>query len=264
MNLKKKRIRDYAAIYYDKQKRKGINLDEAYKAIRSRAYYGAMMVETGDADAMIGGLSRRFPETIRPALKVVGPKHGVKKVAGMHIVMTKSGPLFLSDTTINHELNAEDIAGIAELTHAAIRSFEIEPKMALVTYSNFGTAREGEAAKLMNTATSILHERHPDWILDGEMQAHLALEPETLNKFYPFSKLNGHKANALIFPNLSSANIAYNLVGSISNLDIIGPVLLGLNKSIHVLQMGASIRQIVDMVGIAAIQAQDNAKHKVE
>ena len=113
---------------------------------------------------------------------------------------------------------------------------------------------------MMCDATSILHERHPDWILDGEMQAHLALEPEKLNKFYPFSKLNGHKANALIFPNLSSANIAYNLVGSVSNLDIIGPVLLGLNKSIHVLQMGASIRQIVDMVGIAAIQAQDN-KH---
>ena len=256
----KKRIRDYAAIYYDKQKRKGINLDEAYKAIRSRAYYGAMMVETGDADAMIGGLSRGFPETIKPALKIVGARPGVNKVAGMHIVMTKSGPLFLSDTTINHELNAEDIADIAELTHDAIRSLEIEPKMALVTYSNFGTAREGAAAKLMAKATAILHERHPDWILDGEMQAHMALEPETLKKFYPFSKLNGHKANTLIFPNLSSANIAYNLVGSISNLDIIGPVLLGLNKSIHVLQMGASIRQIVDMVGIAALQAQDNGK----
>ena len=253
-------IREYANLYYEKQKRKGINLDEAYKAIRSRAYYGAMMVETGDADAMIGGLSRRYQDTIKPALQIVGAKEGVNKVAGMHILMTKSGPLFLSDTTINHELSAEDIADITELTYHSIRSFEIEPKVALVTYSNFGTAREGSAAKLMSEATSILHERHPDWILDGEMQAHMALEADTLSKHYPFSKLNGHKANTLIFPNLSSANIAYNLVGSVSNLEIIGPVLLGLNKSIHVLQMGASIRQIVDMVSIAAIQAQDNNK----
>ncbi|MGJ8658164.1 MAG: NADP-dependent malic enzyme [Akkermansiaceae bacterium] len=256
----KQRIRDYAAIYHDKQKRKGINLDEAYKSIRSRAYYGTMMVETGDADAMIGGLSRRYPDTIKPALQIVGAKPGVKKVAGMHILMTKSGPLFLSDTTINHQLDAEDIADITELAHTAIRSFEIEPKIALVTYSNFGTAREGAAAQLMSKATSILHQRHPDWILDGEMQAHMALEPNTLKKYYPFSKLSGHQANTLIFPNLSSANIAYNLVGSVSNLDIIGPVLLGLNKSIHVLQMGATIRQIVDMVSIAAIQAQANKK----
>jgi len=257
----KQRLRDFAAIYYEKQQRKGINLDEAYKAMRARAYYGAMMVETGIADAMIGGLSRKYPETIRPALKIIGSKPGVKKVAGMHIVMTKSGPLFLSDTTVNHELNAEDIADIAVLTAEAIRSFEIEPKIALVTYSNFGTTKGGAAAQLMSEATSILQERYPGWILDGEMQAHMALEPETLKKYYPFSKLNGHKANTLIFPNLSSANIAYNLVGSVSNLDIIGPILLGLNKSIHVLQMGANIRQIIDIVGIAAVQAQDIKKN---
>jgi malate dehydrogenase (oxaloacetate-decarboxylating)(NADP+) len=215
------------------------------------------MVEAGDADAMIGGLIKKYPHTIRPALQVVGPKKGVKKVAGIHILMTKSGPLFISDTTVNHNLSASDIADITELVAAEVRRYNIEPKIALVTYSNFGSVPKGESALLMREATSILHERHPDWILDGEMQAHMALKPEVLKQFHPFSKLNGHRANTLIFPNLSSANIAYNLFGSISEVDVIGPILVGLNKPIHVLQLGASVRQIVDMVGIAAVHAQD-------
>ncbi len=250
------RLQKYGQLFYEKRKRKGINKAESIAEIRSRSYYGALMVETGDADAMIGGLTKKYPQTVRPALQVVGTKKNAKKVAGIHILMTKEGPLFIADTTINHDLTSEDIADITELVGEEVRRYNIEPKIALVTYSNFGSVPKGESALLMREATAILHERHPDWIVDGEMQAHVALKPEMLTQFYPFSKLSGHKANVLIFPNLSSANIAYNLVGSVSDIEVIGPILVGLNKSIHILQLGASVRQIVDMVGIAAVHAQ--------
>lgn len=250
------RIESYAKILLEKMKRKGFDRNESFEAVKSRIYYGIMMVETGDADAMIGGLARRYPDTVRPALQIVGARHGVKKVAGMHILMTDDGPLFLADTTINHELNAENIADITELVAEEVRRYDIEPKIAMVTYSNFGAVPKGESAVLMRKATEILHRRHPNWIVDGEMQAHMALQPEVLQKFYPFSKLNGHRANVLMFPNLSSANIAYNLIGSVSEVDVIGPVLLGMNKPIHILQLGADVRKIVDVVGIAAMHAQ--------
>ena len=247
---------EYGKLLYERRKRKGFTYHEAMDQVRSRSYYGALMVASGDADAMIGGMTKKYAATLKPALQVIGARPDVSKVAGLHILMTRSGPLFLADTTINHHLTPVDIANVTELVEAEVRRFDIEPKIALLTYSNFGSVPAGESAVLMRKATSILHERHPDWILDGEMQAHMALKPEVLKQFYPFSKLNGHRANTLIFPNLSSANIAYNLFGSASNVDVVGPVLLGLNKSVHVLQLGASIRQIVDVVGIAAIQAQ--------
>lgn len=249
---------NYATILFNKRKRKGITPREASDLMRSRNYYGAMMVETGAADAMIGGLTKKYAATIRPALQVIGPKEGVKKVASTHILMTKFGPLFLADTTINHHLNAEDIADITELVAEQVERFNIKPRIALVTYSNFGSVPKGESAILMRKATSILHERHPDWIVDGEMQAHAALNPDVLEQFFPFSKLKGHRANTLVFPSLSSANIAYNLLNNAAEMDIIGPVLLGLKKPVHVLQLGASVRQIVDMVGIAAVNAQDS------
>ena len=250
------KLQEYSQLFYEKRKRKGINKAEALDAARIRSYYGCLMVETGDADAMIGGLTKKFPQTVRPAVQVVGAREGVKKVAGIHILMTKDGPLFIADTTINHHLNSEDIADITELVAEEVRRYNIVPKIALVTYSNFGSVQKGESAMLMRKATTILHERHPDWIVDGEMQAHMALKPEMINQFYPFSKLNGHQANTLIFPSLSAANIAYNLVGSVSDVDVIGPILVGLNKPIHILQLGATVRQIVDMVGIAAVHAQ--------
>jgi malate dehydrogenase (oxaloacetate-decarboxylating)(NADP+) len=249
---------NYSSLFFEKRKRKGITRKEASRLIRSRNYYGAMMVETGAADAMIGGLSEKYASTIRPALQIIGAKEGVKKVASTHILMTKSGPLFLADTTINHHLTSEDIADITELVAEQVKRFNIEPRIALVTYSNFGSVPKGESAMLMRKATSILHDRHPDWIVDGEMQAHAALNPKVTEQFFPFSKLNGHRANTLIFPSLSSANIAYNLLNNAAEMDIIGPVLLGLKKPVHVLQLGASVRQIVDMVGIAAVHAQDS------
>jgi malate dehydrogenase (oxaloacetate-decarboxylating)(NADP+) len=249
-------LQTYAQTFYEKRKRKGFNRLEAEDIMRSRSYYGAMMVDVGEADAMIGGLSKKYPYTVRPALQIIGAREGVRKVASMHIVMTKNGPLFLADTTINHHLTPEDIADITELVHEEVEALNIKPRIALVTYSNFGSVADGESAKLMHRATAILHERHPEWTVDGEMQAHMALNPDVRNQFYPFSKLGDERANVLIFPALSAANIAYNLLRDVSNVDIIGPILMGLKKPVHILQLGASVRQIVSMAGVAAVHAQ--------
>jgi malate dehydrogenase (oxaloacetate-decarboxylating)(NADP+) len=253
----RQRMKNYIRKLYDRRNRKGFTLRESEDVMHTNTWYGVMMVEAGDADAMIGGLSKKYPETIRPALQIIGARPGVKKVASMHILITRLGPLFLADTTINHFLTAEDIADITELVHREVTGLNIDPRIALITYSNFGSVPKGESAILMREATSILHQRHPDWMVEGEMQAHLALNPELRQKFYPFSRLKNQRANVLIFPSLSSANIAYNLLGYTSNLPIIGPILLGLKKPVHILQMGASVRQIVDMVGIASIHAQN-------
>lgn len=247
----------YAEDFYQLRKRKGLIRADARNFMSTRSSYAAMMVLSGDADAMIGGQSRKFVDTLRPALQIIGPREGVKKVAAVHIAITKNGPLFLADTSINHFLDANDIADITELVAAKVRQFNIEPKIALVTYSNFGSVAKGESAMLMRDATSILHDRHPDWIVDGEMQANMALDPALIEQYFPFSKLRGERANTLIFPNLSSANLAYNLLGSVGELDIIGPILLGFKKPVHILQIGATVRQIVDMTGIAAIDAQE-------
>ncbi|MGB0839580.1 MAG: phosphate acyltransferase, partial [Chitinophagales bacterium] len=255
--VEKERQKTYGQAFYAKRQRKGIAKKEAQDIMRNRSYYGSMMVEMGDADAMIGGLTNKYPSTVRPALEIIGAKPDVRKVASMHIVKTKSGPLFFADTTINHHLDAEDIASIAELVAEQVRGFNIEPRIALVTYSNFGSVPNGESAKLMRAATKILHERHPDWIVDGEMQAHLAFDKKDLSQRYPFSKLSGHQANTIIFPNLSSANIAYNLLSTAGETEVVGPILLGLNKPVHILQLGSTVRQIIDMVGIAAIHAQE-------
>lgn len=248
--------KEYGERFYEKRQRKGQTLQESQAMLRKRNYYGAMMVEQGQADAMIGGLSRKYPDTVRPALQIIGPKEGVKKVATMHILMTRFGPLFLADTTINHHLDANDIADISELVADAVRKFNIEPRIALLTYSNFGSVANGESAVLMREATALLHERHPDWIVDGEMQAHMPFDSDLLKEMHPFSKLAGHTANVLIFPNLSSANIAYNLLHEVSNIDQIGPIMLGLKKPVHILQLGATVREIVDVVAIAVVDAQ--------
>jgi len=254
--VEKERLQRYGEAFFEKRKRKGQTLQEGLAMLRKRNYYGAMMVDQGDADAMIGGMSRKFPDTVRPALQIIGPREGVKKVATMHILMTKNGPLFMADTTINHHLDATDIADIAMLVATEVRKFNIIPKIAMLTYSNFGSVPKGESAMLMREATTILHERHPELIVDGEMQAHLPFEKDSLKKMHPFSKLAGHRANILIFPNLSSANISYNLLHCVSDMDMIGPVMLGLRKPVHILQLGASVRQIVDMVALAVVDAQ--------
>ena len=250
------RIEHYARILYEKRQRKGLIYPEARQVIKHRNYFGVMMVETGEADAMIGGLSRNYPDTIRPALRVIGPEPGIKKVSGMYILMSRIGPLFLADTTVNLDPSAEDVVEIAELAARQVEKFNIKPRIAMLTYSNFGSVADGPAAVKMRTATAILKQKHPEMLVDGEMQAHLAFNTELMKQNYPFSDLASGPANTLIFPNLSSSNIAYNLVRSVAGIEIIGPIIMGLKKPVHVLQLGASVREIVDMVAIAVVDAQ--------
>ena len=245
----------YADILYKKRQRKGMTPTEARRTIYYRNYYGAMMVENGEADAFISGLTRNYPDTIRPALHVIGKEEGVDRVAGMYILHTPRGPLFFSDTTVNLDPTVDEIVEITELTAQAIERFNIKPRIAMVTYSNFGSAR-GKDADKMSAAVAILKKKHPDMIVDGELQAHLALDTELLKKNHPFSDLIDGGANTLIFPNLSASNIAYNLLKEAAQLETIGPILLGLKKPVHVLQLGSSVREIVNMVAIAVVEAQ--------
>jgi len=248
-------ITKFAGLYFDKRKRKGVNATEARKLMYYRNYFGAMMVETGEADALISGLTSSYPETIRPALQIIGKEPGVQRVAGMYILLTKRGPLFFSDTTVNFNPTADEIVEITEMTAKTIERFNIKPRIALVTYANFGSAK-GDDAEKMNQAVEILQRKHPDMVVDGEIQAHLAFNTELLEQNHPFSKLVGEGANTLIFPNLSAANIAYNLMAEAAGFDTIGPILLGIRKPVYVLQLGSSEREIVNMVAIAVVEAQ--------
>jgi malate dehydrogenase (oxaloacetate-decarboxylating)(NADP+) len=248
-------IKRFSDVYFAKRQRKGVSAIEAEKMMYYRNYFGAMMVETGEADALISGLTQSYPDTIRPALQIIGKEPGVKKVAGMYILLTKRGPLFFSDTTVNFNPTAEEIVEITEMTARAVERFNIKPRIALVTYSNFGSAK-GDDAEKMNKAVEILQRKHPDMIVDGEIQAHLAFDRELLKQNHPFSKLADEGANTLIFPNLSASNIAYNLMSETAGFDTIGPILLGINKPVYVLQIGSSEREIVNMVAIAVVEAQ--------
>ncbi len=251
----KERANRYSELLFIRRQRQGLNKAEAQKIIRRRNYFGSMMVSTGDADAMIGGMSRNYPDTLRPALQAIGRKDGVQKVSGMYILMTRFGPLFLADTTVNFNPSAEEIVEIAELSAQQVEKFNIKPRIALITYSNFGSA-EGDDAKKMKSAVQILKQRNPNMIVDGEIQAHLPFNTELLKENHPFSELAEKGANVLIFPNLSSSNIAYNLVKEIAGIEKIGPILLGLKKPVHVLQLGSSTREIVNMIAIAVVDAQ--------
>src|SRR5690606_35469723 len=208
------------------------------------------------ADALISGLTRNYPDTIRPSLQVIGTKEGTRRVAGMYILHTERGPLFFSDTTVNLDPTVEELVEITELTAKAVESFNIKPRSALVTYSNFGSAK-GKDGEKMAEGVKILRSKHPDVIIDGEMQADLAFDTGLLKNNHSFSSLVDEGANTLIFPNLSASNIAYNLLKEVANLDTIGPILLGLKKPVHILQLGSSVREIVNMVAIAVVEAQN-------
>jgi len=217
----------YAELFFEKRKRKGIVRTDALKMIRKRNYFGAMMVETGDADALISGLTRNYPDTIRPGLEIIGRQQGVHRVAGMYILLTKKGPLFFADTTVNVNPTVDELVEIAELTARGVERFNIKPRIAMATYSSFGSAKGDDAVKMRN-ATAILQQKHPDWVIEGEMQAHLAFNMELVKENYPFSKLSGEAANTIIFPNLSASNIAYNLMKETGEIEYIGPILLGI------------------------------------
>ena len=250
------RLKEYAELFYEKRKRKGFSHEEAYGIMKRRSYFGAMMVETGAADAMIGGLTRNYPQTIRPALQIIGKREGLRKVSGMYILMSRFGPLFLADTTINFDPSVDELVEIAELAAEEVRKFNIQPRIAFLTYSNFGSVPNGPAPLRMRKAVVALKKKHPDWVVDGEMQAHLAFDKDLLKTSHPFSELGETGANTLIFPNLSSANIAYNMVKEVANIEKIGPIILGLKKPVKILQMGASVREIVNMISLAVVDAQ--------
>jgi malate dehydrogenase (oxaloacetate-decarboxylating)(NADP+) len=214
-----------------------------------------MMVETGMADALISGLTRKYGAPIKPALQCIGVQAGVNRVAGMYIMSTRAGNFFFADTTMNVDPTAQELVDITVLTAQAIRQFNIVPRIALLSYSNFGSA-EGEIPKKVRDAVSILHRDYPGLIVDGDMQANFALNNELLKEQFPFSELVGKKVNTLIFPNLASGNIAYKLMQEMGGAEAIGPVLIGMKKPVHVLQLGSSVREIVNMVIIAVVDAQ--------
>lgn len=252
--------RVYSEIFFRKRNRRGFNAYEAKKIMRDRNYFGCMMVECGDADAMISGLTKNYPDTIRPALQTIGTEEGVKKIAGMYIMLTKRGPLFLADTTVNFNPTAEELAEITLQVAKEVRHFNIVPRIAMLSYSNFGSSDSPEA-RLVAEARRMVKEKMPSLIVDGEMQANVAFNKELLKENYPFSELVDKEVNTLVFPNLAAGNIAYNIMKELGDADAIGPVLLGLKKPVHVLQLGSSVRSIVNMALITVLDAQIKCKH---
>jgi malate dehydrogenase (oxaloacetate-decarboxylating)(NADP+) len=249
----------FGELFFAKRQRRGVNRYEAFKAMKDRNHFGCMMVETGEADCMISGLSRNYPDTIRPAITIIGTEEGVKKIAGMYLLFTKRGPLFLADTTVNFNPTAEELAEITLLVAKEVKQFNIVPKVAMLSYSNFGSSNS-EEANLVRKAREIVKMKDSSLICDGELQGILAFNKELLKENYPFTELVNGEVNTLIFPNLAAGNIAYNLLQEIGGADSIGPILLGLKKPVHVLQLGSSIRSIFNMVVIAVVDAQSKSK----
>ena len=251
----KKKRDEYGDILWEKRKRKGLTQFEARKLMRERNYFGSMMVETGEADALISGISRNYRTTIKPALEVIGKLDDVKKVAGMYIMNTKKGMLFLADTTINTNPTAEELVDMSEMIAKTVKKFNITPRLALLSYSNFGSTRT-EGSSKMAKATVLLKERNPNLIVDGEIQADFALDVEKTAGIFPFSVLAEEQANTLIFPNLESGNLAYKLIQEVAEADSIGPVLVGMKKPVHILQLGCTVREIINMVTLSVVDAQ--------
>lgn len=245
----------YGELFFKKRQRRGFNHYESLKIMKDRNHFGCMMVETGDADAMLSGLTKNYAEAIRPALQIIGTEEGVKKIAGMYLLLTKKGPLFLADTTVNFNPTAEELADIAMMVAKEIRNFNLTPRIAMLSYSNFGSSDSPEA-KLVAEATRILKQRNPSLVVDGEMQGSMAFNKEILRDNYPFSELVDEDVNVLIFPNLTAGNVAYNLLKEVGGADAIGPILLGLKKPVHVLQLGSTVRSIINMALVAVVDAQ--------
>ncbi len=245
----------YGALFFWKRQRRGYNLYEARKIMRERTYFGCMMVETGEADALISGLTRQYPNTLRPALEIIGMGDNAKRVAGMYMMLTKRGPLFFADTTVNFNPTEDELIDITLQTARAVENFNIKPRIAMLSYSNFGSSASPEAITMRNAVARIKN-MYPEMIIDGEMQAGIAFNKELLRENYPFSDLINESPNTFIFPNLAAGNIAYHLLQEVGGSEAVGPMLLGLKKPVYVLQLGSSVRQIVNMVAIAVVEAQ--------
>jgi malate dehydrogenase (oxaloacetate-decarboxylating)(NADP+) len=246
---------EYGQKFFEKRQRKGYNLYEAKKVMRERAYFGSMMLANGEADALISGITRKYQDMLRPALQIIGMKKEVKRVAGMYMMLTKKGPIFFADASVNFNPTEDELVDITVLAAKEVENFNIKPRIAMLSYSNFGSSDSAEAI-LVRNAVAKLKATHPELIVDGEMQASVAFNQELMKENYPFSALVNEAPNVFIFPNLSAGNIAYNLLQEIGGAEAIGPILLGLNKPVHVLQLGSTVRQIVNMVAISVVEAQ--------
>lgn len=255
-NVSEQKLHQYAKILYEKRKRKGMTYSEALEKMYNRDYFGSMMVETGEADAFISGFSRKYADSIRPAIHVLGVKEEFNHIAGMYIMLTKRGALFLSDATVNMNPSAGTLVDTTILTAAEVKRFNVDPKIAILSYSNFGSFKGEGSPVRSKEAVKILHEQYPDLKVDGEMQANYALNGKLRYKRYPFNKLGDEDANTLIFPNLSSGNISYKVLQSLGTAEAIGPILMGMKKPAHILQQDSSVREIVNMTAIAAVDAQ--------
>jgi malate dehydrogenase (oxaloacetate-decarboxylating)(NADP+) len=244
----------YSQTLFELRQRKGITLSRACALMRRRSYFGPMMVQMGDADAYVSGLAHNYPEIIRPALQTIGTAPDTHKVAGMHIMIVRDKVYFFVDTTVNIEPTAEDLAEIACMAAEEVRRFDMEPRVALLSFSNFGSTRHPVTEKVRR-AVEIVHERCPDLPADGEMMADTAVVPTLLDELYPFSRV--HDANVLVFPNLEAANVAYKLVQRLGNVQAIGPILLGMNKPVHIVQRGEEVNTVVNIAALAVIDAQE-------
>jgi len=242
--------------FWLKRQRRGLTQFDARKLMRDRNYFGAMMVENGLGDAMISGLTRKYAQPIRPALEIISTLPGVSKVAGLYIMVTKRGPYFFADTTMNADPTAEELVDIAVLTANTVKQYNIVPRMAMLSYSNFGSA-DGAVPQKVAKAVSILHSNYPGLVVDGDLQANFATNNNLLKEQFPFSTLIDKDVNTFIFPNLAAGNIAYKLMQELGGAEAIGPVLMGLNKPVHVLQLGSSVREIVNMITLAVVDAQN-------
>ena len=259
----KERRHKFGEAYWKRVQRKGKTLSEARKLMRERNYFAAMMVNENDADALITGYSRPYPTVVRPMIELIEKDGDVNRVAACNLMLTKGGPLFLADTTINTNPNAEDLAEICEMTYKLVKMFGMNPNVAMLSYSNFGSSKQPTAQKIRK-AVSYIHENYPHVVVDGELQADFALNPEMLAKEFPFSKLNGKKTNVLIFPNLESANITYKLLKEVYKAESLGPIILGFSKPVHVMQLGASVDEMVNMAALAVVDAQEKERRKMK
>lgn len=258
----KEQRHEYADALWKKRSRKGVTFYDAKKLIRERNYYAAMMVENGDADAMLSGYSRAYPAVLKPILELIGKESGVTNVASTNLMNSKRGPIFISDTSINIDPDASVLAKIAQMTAKTVKMFGIEPVIAMVSYSNFGSSKNPNASKVKE-AVDLLHKNFPEIAVDGELQVDFALNKKMRMDKFPFSKLNGKKVNTLIYPNLDSANGTYKLMKELNSAASIGPILMGLNKPAHVFQLGASVDEMVNMSAVAVVDAQQKSKRKL-
>ena len=251
----------YAEKHWKNRRRSGVTMYDAQGLMRSRNYFAAMMLNEGDVDCMISGYSQAYPSVVRPVLETVGRFDGVSKLATTNLMLTKRGPIFISDTSINIDPTAKELAKIAQMTNYTMKMFGLNPVIAMISYANFGSSKDPHALKVRE-AVELLHRTVPDMVVDGELQTDFALNAQLLQKKFPFSKLAGKKVNALIFPNLDSANSNYKLLKELNNIESIGPIMLGMKKPVHILQLGASVEEIVHMAAVAVVDAQQKEKHQ--